>query len=217
MEYTGQIKDKRILNLIDKCLQLASTCGYTRDNYENGVTFGWGTKVSYTFGVCKWPVSYQDNFFILLNPMVVDAPDIEIENLILHELAHYFCDSDAISEGVANFNYDSYRWEIPRDMSRTLHHGKNWQLIANMFGNRLGMPITRTDSIHFQGMKDEVAKRKKYNFRCKHCGIEFGYEKRTKFVDTYNDVASDGRPCWGCGRCNYGKHVGDEPPFELIK
>lgn len=217
MEYTGPIKDQRILDLIEKSLQLANTCGYTTDNYQNKLTFGWGTKVSNTFGCCKWPVTEEDNFFILLNPMVVDAPDIEIENLILHELAHYFCDGDAINEGIATFDYDNYWWTVRKSENRSLHHGKKWQLIANQFGNRLGMPITRTDSIHFQGMRDEVAKRKRYNFRCKNCGIEFGYEKRTKFVDTYNQMGSNGKPSWGCGRCHYGNHVGDEPPFEMIK
>ena len=217
MEYTGTITSKRILELIDKSLEIALKFGCDPYDYPNRVTFGWGTAVSKTFGICKFPITPEDNFFILLNPMVEKASDEEIMNLILHELGHYFVGADAILNEDIWFNYDNRRWQCKKQLSREIGHGTRWKRLVDKFGSALGIPITRTDSIHFQDMRDEVAKRKKYNFRCKNCGATFGYEKRTKFVDTYNDIASDGKPQWSCGRCQAGKHTGDEPPFELIK
>lgn len=217
MKYTGSINSKRIQELIDKSLAIARDCGYDVEDYSNKVTFGWGNDVSRTFGLCQYPISQEDNFFILLNPMVEKAPDEEIMNLILHELAHYFVNADAIMNDELWFNYDNYKWQCKKSLSREIGHGTRWKKIANIFGEALGIPITRTDSIHFNDMRDEVSKRKKYNFRCKKCGVEFGYEKRTKFVDTYNEMGSNGRPRWSCGQCHAGLHKGDEPPFELVK
>lgn len=217
MKYTGKITSKRMLELIDKSLELALKYGYDPMDYDNRISFGWGTDVSRTFGVCMMPISPEDNFFILLNPMVEKAQDEEIMNLILHELAHYFVNADAIMNEEMWFSYDDYKWKCNKRLRGEVGHGTRWKKIADKFGKALGIPITRTDSIHFQDMRDEVAKRKRYNFRCKKCGASFGYEKRTKFVDTFNEVNEKGLPRWACGRCGAGRHNGDEPPFEMVE
>lgn len=122
---------------------------------------------------------------IVLSTFLYKETDTAIKSTIYHEIGHIVAGSLA-------------------------GHGPLWQKVVNKMSKTTGIKITRCYSnadmpIHAQ----EVQTLWKYNFRCKGCGSQLHYLRKTDFVKTYNHTMSNGKPRWTCTRCG--------GTFELVK
>ena len=122
---------------------------------------------------------------IVLSRFIYKENDDAIRKIIYHEIGHIVA-----GPGV--------------------HHGPKWKNIVNKIGNATGLVITRCykDSdmpVHAEERKSAY----KFIFRCTGCGCEIHYNRRTEFVNTYNQTMSNGKPRWTCRRC--------QGVFEMIK
>lgn len=125
--------------------------------------------------------SYTNNSITLSQFLFNESNDDNIKNTIYHELAHLIAGPHT-------------------------HHGPAWQRVANEISTRSGLVISRLahseDYEYFQSQdyKDLY----KYVFKCKQCGCTVKYQKRTRFVDTYNDtytIKGVEKPRWTCSCC----------------
>ena len=83
-----------------------------------------------------------------------------------------------------------------------VHHGPAWKKIVNKIGRATNLTIKRCYSaedlpIHCK----EARSASKYTFVCKGCGSEIHYNRRTEFVNTYNEIMFNGKPRWTCRSC----------------
>ena len=121
---------------------------------------------------------------IVLSTFLYKEDDKAIKTVIYHELGHIIAGPLA-------------------------KHGPLWKKVVQKIGKATGVNITRCYSdadcpVHAEDKK----KQWKYNFRCKGCGQELHYTRKTEFVKTYNAKCGD-RPRWTCTSCGN--------TFELIK
>lgn len=127
---------------------------------------------------------YSDST-IILSSFIYKENDDAIRTVIYHEIGHIIA-----GPGV--------------------HHGPGWQKIVNKIGSAVGLSITRCYKLDDMPVhKVEIKSQWKYNFRCKKCGCELHYTKRTEFVNTYNQIMASGKPRWTCRQCG--------STFELVK
>lgn len=224
----GYITNDRILKLIDECIKTMegiSFFGYPDEIFHySDIGFHEGD-VLHTFGQFSWPKIYgrnmQSNPKITLNKNMFSEPDESIKNTILHELCHFVVYTMGVYDHIYFIKGTSW-CSKKSDNAEWSAHGRKWKEVADIVGRVAGTKISRTDSMKTHpGVGQELEKRQKYIFRCKNCGNTFGYTKRTKFVDTYDQMVTAGKyegyPKWGCSKCSAGNHKGDEPPFEMIK
>ena len=120
--------------------------------------------------------SYVDTT-IVLSTFLYKESDDAIKTVIYHEIGHIIAGSYA-------------------------HHGPVWQKVVNKISKETGLSITRCYSdkdlpIHAEERKQHWI----YNFHCQGCGCKLHYTRRTKFVDTYAEIMSNGKPRWTCSHC----------------
>ena len=126
---------------------------------------------------------YRDNT-IVLSTFIYKESDDAVRTIIYHEIGHLIAGSLA-------------------------KHGPVWQKVVAKMSKATSLTITRCYSdadmpIH----AEEKKKAWKYNFRCKGCGCELHYTRRTEFVNTYNEMLGN-KPRWTCTKCGHG--------FEMVK
>ncbi len=126
--------------------------------------------------------AYKDNSITLSSFLFKETKDDNIKNTIYHELCHLVAGPGT-------------------------HHGPAWQKVAKLVTQKSGLEITRLakseDYDYFKS--EEYHNKHKYCFRCKGCGAEVHYQKRTQFVNTYSDTFTDSKgvkkPRWTCSKC----------------
>lgn len=223
MQGKGEISDEKIKNYFMDCVdEMYKLNFWDKDfvlHYEL-INLQYGDTI-HTFGTFKWPGDEKGEGTLILNKHMFNEPEKAIKNTIYHELCHYVVFKWGVQRGVYyTSSWNNWR-QNTRDFSKSAWsaHGQMWQMVASKVGRAVGQDITRTDSYNTHtGVGDEAQKRYKYVFRCTGCGNEFGYTKRTRFVDTYLDMSTwSGKPLWNCPKCGAGTHSGDKPPFEMIK
>lgn len=114
---------------------------------------------------------------IVLSSFLFKESDNAIKTTILHEMGHIIA-----GPGVK--------------------HGPGWQKIVRKINASTGLHITRCYSdedmpIHATA----VAKSYKYTFQCRGCGLQLKYTRRSRFVDTYDEILYSGKPRWTCSHC----------------
>ena len=204
-----QIKDKRVLDIIDNCVDIIKSLGY---KVYNNLDFVWDNK-RHSFGTCYVPTSEDGNFTIALNKYLVDESDENIENVVCHELTHYIVDNENILSGRLYFKNGKWYFN-KRDYDKTFDssHGKNWQEIANNISSKIKTTIHPTDNYDFhKEVGTKMKETSKYIVRCKNCGWEDGYVRRTSFVSNPNAKSKHGD--WYLYQCPKCKAKGE---FETI-
>lgn len=169
-----QIKDKRMLTLINSCVKDMKSWGF-----KLPVPINWySANCSKRLGQAV----YLDNSITLSSFLFKESEDDNIRNTIYHELCHLVAGPGT-------------------------HHGPKWKAVAKIVTEKTGLKIARlaeSDKYDYFHSKEFLGKYK-YNFKCKKCGIEVHYQKRTKFVNTYSDTYLDNqgnkKPRWVCSCC----------------
>lgn len=179
------IQDKRILDIINKCISELKSIGY---HIDDDIDFVWGDS-THTFGEMFWP-KYQTGYYTLaLNKYMIDEPEDAIRNTVLHELAHYINMKDQLWNDII-FWYDSSTLKYRRAYyNKTKHsaHGTDWKRIAADISSKLHTQITRTNSFELHpGVGKHRDDKIKYIVKCKNCGNELKYSKKTAFVSNPN-------------------------------
>ena len=133
--------------------------------------------------------SYSTNSITLSKFLFNETKDDNIKNTIYHELAHLIAG--------------------PRT-----HHGPAWQKVAKVISVKSGLNITKlAETANYEYFNSQAYKDLyKYVFKCTKCGCTLKYQKKTNFVDTYNEMITVGgiqKHRWTCSCC--GGH------FERVK
>lgn len=201
MKGKEMIKDKRILDLIHSCIDNLRNIGY---EINSDIYFEFGDALR-TFGTMYSP-DYEGGWFTLvLNKFMIDESDEALRSTIYHELAHYINTKNLIDEGVL-FWRDDELYQNMKVYKTALHstHGKCWKDIADNISLKLGIKISRTDSFELHtGADKHYEDNVKYIVRCKNCGCEMSYTKKTEFVKNPNAKSSNGDWYkWRCGKCH---------------
>ena len=119
----------------------------------------------------------HDDKVIVLSSFVFKESDEAIKNTILHEMGHIIAGPG-------------------------IKHGPVWQRIVEKMNQATGLHITRCyDDSEMPVHAAAIAKAYKYKFACEQCGQQLKYVKRSKFVDTYNEILPTGAPRWTCAVC----------------
>ena len=148
---------------------------------ENTKLMGFTIPVNLRFLECKAVrraglACYRDKT-IVLSTFLYKESDNAIRTTIYHEIGHIIAGAYA-------------------------HHGPLWQKVVNKMSKETGLTITRCySSADLPVHAEEQKKSWRYNFHCQGCGCQVHYTKRTKFVETYADVMSNGKPRWTCRHC----------------
>lgn len=142
---------------------------------------GYEIKPAITFKQCKCVkragLASHDLRMVALSTFIYDEDDEFIKKTILHEIGHIL-------------------------VGRGHGHDALWQRTVNKLGNVIGVSISRCYAWNdIPNHKAVIANSYKYNFVCKGCGCQLHYLKRTKFVKTYDQILSNGKPRWTCTRC----------------
>ena len=218
MQGKGNISNNLILTYIEECIKTLKP-------------FSWDTPMDYlyityddidleegdttrTFGTMYLPKYQGGNFKLVLNKHMFDEPEEAIKNTIYHELCHYIVDKIAIEKGIIYMK--NGHWYINSNnyyANDYKGHGKKWQEVAAKVGRITGQDITRTNSYDLHtGVGAHAQDKYKYIVKCKHCGNEFKYMKRTDFVDEVINGRGHSKNYW-C-RCKDGTKSQD---FEIVK
>lgn len=198
----GDIKDKRILDLIHGCIDKLREIGY---NIEDDIDFKYGSG-THTLGTMSYPVYAHKNYTLTLNDKLFDLSEETIKNTIYHELCHYIVEKKLFAKDIIYYDNLSGRLMRRKKYYKQGTHGPHgtwWQSVAQKVGSATNQDITRlanSDEI----MNNVVAKREyKYSVTCKNCGNELKYMKATDFVKNPNAKSKNGDWYrWACGRCH---------------
>lgn len=229
MKGKSQLSNERVSSLIEECCdimrgltpQFLSLSQIAKKDISeeilsfDDIEFKEGDALR-TFGTFKWPFK-DSSAQLILNKHMFEEDDEVIKNTILHELCHYVVFKLGKALNVYRENFKG--WVMSKDAQYLWSsHGRIWKDIANIVSNATGNNITtRTNVSNHKEVHDYQDSKIKYVFKCKNCGSEVRLFRRTKFVDTYDKISANNKPLWYCTKCKAGSHVGDEPPFEMIK
>lgn len=170
------IKEKRILDLIQECIDNIRNIGYI---YDEDMYFMWGDSLN-TFGTMKFP-DYDGGWYTLtLNKHMIDEDDEAIKNTIYHELAHYLDCKDLLDRGIYTFDWDG-RLVTTSKYKRSIHggHKQSWQKIADDISSKCHTKISRTDTYETHtGVGDYYKTRLKWTVTCTNCGMSWSYPTR---------------------------------------
>lgn len=213
MRGKGNISNERILKYVEECINdlkkinfgnIDTDClTYDDIDIEEGDT-------NHTFGAMFLPLNGVGNFKLVLNKYMFDEPEEAIKNTIYHELCHYITDKLAIDCGAIYTK--NGKWYISNHAKEYHGHGKMWKHIADVVGNAVGHDITRTNSFDLHtGVGKHYNDNVKYIVKCKHCGNEFRYTRKSPFIKSIID--GNGHTDWYCN-CSDGTKSHD---FEIIK
>lgn len=211
------VSDKRILQYVNECIEDMKHINYgvadqdmlTFDdiNIEEGNTV-------HTFGALGLPQNGEGNFRLVLNKYMFDEPEEAIKNTIYHELCHYVVDKIAIDKDII-FSKNG-KWYARRGLpyaKNYLGHGSMWKHVANIVGKAVGHDITRTNSYDLHtGVGAHAEEKYNYIIKCKHCGYEFKFVRKSGFVKDVLDGDGHTKNYW-C-QCEDGTKSHD---FEIIK
>lgn len=226
MKGKSSVSNKRILDLVDECINLMKgiNFGFVDEDIltYNDIDVEEGDALK-TFGTMSLPAqgNPNNNFRLVLNKYMFDDDAESIKNTILHELCHYVVYKLAIDKDYIYSRDGAWYLRKNRPYANDYNgHGKMWKYVASKVGSVANTDITRTNNYsQHQGVRDYAMQQFKYYFRCKNCGAEFGFKRKTEFVDTYDAMSTQhpNRPRWFCNKCRKGARDGDEPTFEKIK
>ena len=217
------IKDERILGYIDDCIEELKKINFNLgSNVTKELTFDdinvEEGEAMYTFGTFRWPEVYGSSMVgnptLVLNKQMFNEPEEAIKNTILHELCHYIVHKWGRKLGV--YYPKNGGWYINARLgnkSDWSSHGRLWKEIASKVSAATGQEIKRTDSYKTHtGVGDYANSKYNYIVKCKHCGQEFKYAKRTNFIKAV--LAGNGHTDdWWCN-CKDGTKGHD---FEILK
>lgn len=230
MKSKGILDDQHIQDLVDECIDRCREIDMFGVNFEGYPDLGsFYQEITFrglyvevgdamrTFGTFVWGDDDSPNAggTIILNKYMFSEPDEAIKNTIYHELCHYIVWQLGCWTGVY-YKLDG-KWRIERSAvirpSDWDSHGRIWQTVADVVGSAVGQKITRTDSYrNHTGVGSHAEDQYKYIVRCKHCGNEFKYAKRTKFITAVLD-GNGHVDRWWCN-CKDGFKGHD---FEILK
>lgn len=218
MKGKGNISDEKFLRYVDECIDelkkmnlgLKDTDMLTYDDIdiEEGDAMG-------TFGTMFLPNASSSNFKLVLNKHMFNESEEAIKNTIYHELCHYITDKLAIDCGAFEERSPG-KWYLNNDVWGAKDykgHGRVWKYIASRVGSAVGQDITRTNTFD---LHTEVGKHYdenvKYIVKCKHCGYEFKYNRKTDFIKDVLNGNGHTSNYW----CNCGDGTKSHE-FEIIK
>ena len=217
MQGKGEISNAKIKKYINDCINEMRKINFFADNdcltYDD-IDFEEGDTLR-TFGTMKLPTYHKGNFTLILNRHMFDEPEEAIKNTIYHELCHYVVMKYAMCN---DYLYEKYPgewyWNSRKfGWNNFKGHGSAWKNAAYKVGSATGQDITRTNNYEMHTGVGDYAK-DKYNYivKCKHCGNEFKYTKRTRFItDVLNGNGHVDN--WWCN-CKDGTKSHD---FEILK
>ena len=215
----GPIVDEKILNYFYECVdRLYELKFWDNDfclHYEL-IKLEYGEYIN-TFGEYQWPNEPKGEGTIVLNIHMFDEPEEAIKNTIYHELAHYIVFKWGLQKGIYK-NVSWGKWTYSEEASKYskrdwTSHGKVWQSVADKIGRAVGIKISRVDSFNTHtGVGAYAEQSYKYIFKCKHCGNEFKYSKRTQFVDSVLKNKGHSPTWWCCCKDGFKSH-----DFEILK
>lgn len=209
MKGKEKITDKRVLDLINDCIDNLFKINYQIDN---DISFYYGTALG-QLGTLISPKRPYDNYQLVLNKELLKESDDDIQNTIYHELAHYIVIKDLFNEGV--LYWDDYKLFIRRSLyNKADHssHGNYWLKVANDISTRLKLPKKITVTNSNKSMNNYYDSNVHYIVRCKKCGQEYKFNRKTKFVQDPNALSSYGNFYkWQCGTC------GAKGEFEVLE
>lgn len=211
------ITDKHIVNLFKECKDIYRDLGYVIDDDIYLIA----NNQLRNAGTCYWPEYSGGWFTIGLNEALLKESDDNIKTVMLHELGHYVQMNMLLSDGVAYWWSTSrlvYNNKLVKEYGKSYisSHGRQWQAIVNAVSRKTGLKITATYS---RGEHPEINKadedKLKYIVKCKNCGQEYKYARKTDFVKdpnaTYFSKKLGKETCrWYCTKC------GAEGQFEVI-
>ncbi len=217
MRGKGNISDEKILKYVDECIADLKKLnfGFSEEDcltYDDiDVEEGDANR---TFGTMFLPHNGQGNFKLVLNKYMFNESEKAIKNTIYHELCHYIVDKIAIEKGIIYSNgkgwYIRNSYPYAKDYKG---HGKIWKRVADIVGRAVDHDITRTNDfdLHTE-MGKHYDENVKYIVKCKHCGNEFKYNRKTDFIKSILD-GNGHTDTWWC-QCDDGTKSHD---FEIVK
>lgn len=199
-----KLTNEKIIKYINECIEELRKLGY---EINNDIEFYEGEGTG-TFGSISLPqYGYEYPFILVLNKYMFNEPEEAIKNTIYHELAHYIHMNNYIGNDYIFYDYDKGKWFIRKNLYGVepyKGHGKEWKKIADNISNKLGIKISRTDDYETHtGVGQQYEEKVRYIVRCKHCGQELKYMKKTEFVKDPNvKIPGKDKYKWRCGNCN---------------
>ena len=197
----GDIKDQRILDLIDECIEKLEDMGY---DIENDIQFKYGSGTT-TLGTMTMPPYDFQRYTLTLNNNLFNLSDETIKNTIYHELCHYIINKKLLEKGIYLYNDNGRLCRNNKLYRQGTHgpHGTWWQSLAQKIGSRTNQDITRLSDNEEVTTNLNSKKTYKYQVTCKNCGNEIKYMKATEFVKNPNAKSKYGDWYkWACGKCH---------------
>ena len=193
-DYSSDIvNDEKLLNLIEECIEICKKCGFTDYKYKlidwklNSMT---GVLGRYRHTDCS----------IELSKYILDDPEDSIKSVILHELSHFLDYQDCIKKRYIIYDFMSRQWVYGNNINpkEILGHQKHWKEIVNAINKYTGYNIEREGE---SAGADKAEKEKaKYIVKCKHCGCEYTFQRKTDFVKNCNkskyEILTTGKDSW---------------------
>lgn len=207
-----KITNPKIVNYFEDCVETLKDLDIMPRNWGNDIKLT-QNKALHTFGSMMAPRFSYLPFELQLSVHLFPESEDNIKNTIYHELCHYIQMKEQLEEGILWFGDRGLYMTREGDTSYESPHGGRWQGIAKRVSIATGQNIQRTDSYNFHtNVGKEHDKAVRYILKCKHCGNEFKYLKRTEFIDSVlrGNGHSDN---WWC-KCRDGYKSHD---FEIIK
>lgn len=149
-------------------------------------------------------------FTLSLSAYLLREKENIVKNTIYHELCHYIQMKQQFEKGVLWYDKRSGIPMRKRKDGRGYEasHGPRWKKIASAVSAVTGLEISRTGAMEeHPEMQKVLDKSIKYVIKCKKCGQEFPYSRRTEFVRVVQTGINERD--W---HCNCGSRE-----FELIK
>lgn len=166
------ITDKRVLGLIQSCIQCCKELGYEVPN-------------NLKFKKCKATqragLACYGDCTIVLSDFLWKESDKSIQEIIYHEIAHIIA-GKGVHHGPA--------WQ---KIVNKINKANNMN-ISRLWGKEnLPVHYAEIHSLNYSGYK--------YSFRCTTCGQIIRFHRATKFTKSYDQYLGDHRPRWTCARC----------------
>lgn len=199
---SAPLTDRRIKSLIDECVALCKRAGfdYPYEDIQYNMSDNLSTLGDYTMTPNYGAIEHT----IRLNKHILSDTDEVVKSTILHELAHFIdymwhLENDYIQ--ISPSGNQLVRNRAKRYPARILGHQQHWKNVAAKLSQLSGLDIQRTGES--AALDQHIQDSAKYVVRCKNCGAETRFSRKTDFVKDPNAKSQYGDWYkWQCGKCH---------------
>lgn len=190
-ESTKALSDERVYQYIVECIELLSENGL--DVTLDDMDLKESSSPS-TLGSMEPPRHGYDNYTLTLSKYLFDSDEEQIKNTIYHELCHYLQFKALVKKGIATIDFmrglvwsPQYAHISKAEHDKYIGHGELWKYIADVVSKITGQSYSRLANAEETAAFDNAVKSNaKYVVRCKNCGNELPFMRKTAFVKNPN-------------------------------